>query len=37
MNFEIDENPEKLIIPLDISKAIYEGWNADLVILDKPD
>lgn len=37
MDFEIDENPENLIIPLELSKTIYSSYNADLVILDKPD
>lgn len=37
MDFHIDDNPENLIIPLELSKIIYEEWDADLVILDKPD
>ena len=37
MDFSIEENPENLIIPLELSKTIYESWNAELVILDKPD
>ncbi|KRW99994.1 hypothetical protein PPERSA_05497 [Pseudocohnilembus persalinus] len=37
MNYEIDDNPEKLLIPLEISKIIYENWNAELTIMDNPD
>lgn len=35
--FSIEEDPEKLIIPLEISKVIYESYNAELTIMDKPD
>jgi hypothetical protein len=35
MNF--DELPKNLIIPLDLTKIIYEDYSADITILDKPD
>lgn len=37
MDFTIEEQPENLIIPLELTKIIYSDWNADLTILDKPD
>jgi len=35
MNFEIEENPNNLIIPLELSSIIYESYDADLTILDR--
>lgn len=39
MDIQIDENPENLIIPLELSKIIinYDPKDANLTILDKKD
>lgn len=37
MNFNLEQQPDKIILPLEISKIIYQEWNADLMIMDRPD
>ena len=34
---QFKEDPKNVIVPLELTKIIYESWDADLTILDKPD
>jgi len=36
-DFNQREDPENLIIPLELGKTLYQEWDADLTIFDKPD
>lgn len=36
MDLTLEENPENLIIPIELTKIIYQEYDAELTILDKP-
>ncbi|KAL4464624.1 hypothetical protein ABPG74_011185 [Tetrahymena malaccensis] len=36
MDFSIEEHPQNLILPIELTKIIYSEYDAELTILDKP-
>lgn len=37
LNLNIDEPPDNVVIPLALTNIIYEEYDSDFKILDKPD